>query len=373
MKQARKAICISCLLLVLCGCWDVKNIQYFNFVNMMGIDFVDGQYKIYAQINELSSMAKQEGSAVAPNPVVVAKGEGESIGMAMYDLQKESQMRTDWTQNKVFIFTDRMLKKGVFEIHDELMRTRDQRYTPWVFATNEDLDKVLSTKPITGTSPVNTMYFQPNLLFKQMNSSFKPLSYQNFIRSSREPYETTLLDHIKLTENWDKEGEPMTLPIVNGLLALRNGKIEAMFNREEVSGLKWLDKNTSRGILSIKDEKGNFYGTVAVKNSKITKSPAYQHGKRIIKLSLNVDAFLREQKLEFGLNKAESLIKENIEGEITQTYENGKKRAVDIYSLNEIWYRKGFAINEDVPGMELQVKVKLMGTNTFELREKSNE
>ncbi|MBO7743488.1 Ger(x)C family spore germination protein [Paenibacillus sp. MWE-103] len=373
MKQIWKAALAGCMLLFICGCWDVKNIQYFNFINMIGVDYVDGKYRIYAQINELSSMAKQEGGPAAPNPVVVGKGEGVSIELAMYDLRKESQMRTDWTQNKVFFFTDRLLEKGIFDIHDELMRTRDQRYTPWVFATNEDLAKVFSTKPITGTSPVNTMYFQPNLLYKQMQSSFKPVSYQSFVRSSSELYETSLLDHVGLSENWDKDGKPITLPIVNGLIALRNGKSQARFGREEVSGVKWLNEKTSRGILPLRGDKGTYYGTVTVKDNKLKKKPVYKNGKRTVELYLSLDAVLREQKLPLELKQANALIKKNIEDEITQTYENGKKRAVDIYSLNEVWYRKGLAVDNDIPGLQLHVNVKLMGTNMFELRERRSE
>ncbi|NBD24786.1 Ger(x)C family spore germination protein [Paenibacillus glycinis] len=369
MNRAWKSALTACLTLSLCGCWDVKNIQYFNFVNLIGIDYVEGKYKIYAQINELASMAKQEGSGNTPNPIVVGKGEGESIGMAMYDLQKESQMRTDWTQNKAFIFSDRMLARGVFDIHDELMRTRDQRYTPWVFATNEDLAKVLSTKPITGTSSVNTMYYQPNLLFKQMQSSFEPVNYQRFIRSAREPFETALIDHIKLSENWDKDGKPISLPIVNGLVALKNGKSMARFNREEASGVKWLKERTVRGLLPLKDDRGAFVGTAGLKNNKVKKTAAYKDGKRIVRVYVSLDASLREQGTPLGLQPMIELIRKNIQGEIMQTYEVGKKRSVDIYSLNEVWYRKGLAVNDDIPGLELHVKINLLGTNMFELRE----
>ena len=369
MNRLWKSAVIGCMALSLCGCWDVKNLQYFNFVNLIGIDYVDGKYKIYAQINVLASMAKQEGSGTTENPIVVGKGEGESIGMAMYDLQKESQIRTDWTQNKAFIFSDRMLARGVFDIHDELLRTRDQRYTPWVFATNEDLSKVLGTKPITGSSSINTLYYQPNLLYKQMQSSFEPVNYQYFIRSSREPFETALIDHIKLSENWDKDGKPIVLPIVNGLVALKNGKSMAKFNREEVTGVKWLREQTLRGLLPVKDEQGAFVGTAGLKSSNVKKTAAYKDGKRIVRVSVSLDASIREQRQPLGQQAMTELIRKNVVDEIMQTYEVGKKRSVDIYSLNEVWYRRGLAVSEDVPGLELQVKVKLLATNIFELRE----
>ncbi|MCY9658101.1 Ger(x)C family spore germination protein [Paenibacillus chondroitinus] len=369
MKMALKSTLIGCIILSLCGCWDGKNIQYFNFVNMIGIDYIDGKYKIYAQINNLASMAKQEGTGNTPNPIVVGVGKGESIGMAMFDLLKENQMRMDWTQTKVFIFSDRLLAKGIFNLHDDLMRTRDQRYTPWVFATNEDLRKILSTKPITGNSSINTVYYQPNLLYKQMQSSFEPVNYQRFIRASREPFETMLVDHIKLSESWDKEGKPFILPAVNGLVALKKGKSEARFNRKEASGVKWLKERTLRGILPMKDDQGIFVGTAVLKNNRIKKTTAYKNGKRFVKLDINMDASIREQKKPLGLNEMNMLIKKNVMDEITKTYEIGKKRAVDIYSLNEVWYRKGLTVNEDIPELELDVKVNLLAANMFELRD----
>ncbi|SFS62395.1 Ger(x)C family spore germination protein [Paenibacillus sp. BC26] len=368
MKRTWKAIAVSCIVLSLCGCWDVKNIQYFNFVTVMGVDYVDGKYKIYAQINDLTTMAKEEGGGQSAKPVVIGKGEGESIGMAIFDLQKESQMRMDWTQNKAFIFSDRLLARGIFDIHDELMRTRDQRYTPWVFATNEDLAEILSTMPITGSSYVSTLYYQPNLLFKQLQSSFEPIQYQKLIRSTREPYETTLVDHVKLSNNWKKGSTVFTLPIVDGLVALKNGKSEARFSREEATGVKWLKKNTRRGMLPIRDEQGTFIGTATLKSLKVKKQAVYKDGKRIVKLNINMDAGLREQKKSFPLVEMNQLLEKSLYDEIMKTYEVGKKRSTDIYSLNEVWYRKGLAVNEEIPGIEVHVKVKLMATGMLELR-----
>ncbi|SDX51869.1 Ger(x)C family spore germination protein [Paenibacillus sp. CF384] len=370
MKRTVKAIVISCILLSLCGCWDVKNIQYFNFVTVIGVDYVDGKYKIYAQINDLTTMAKTEGAGQSAKPIVIGKGEGESIGMAIFDLQKESQMRMDWTQNKAFIFSDRILARGIFDIHDELMRTRDQRYTPWVFATNEDLAAILSTMPITGSSYVATLYYQPNLLFKQLQSSFEPIQYQRFIRSTREPFQTTLIDHVKLSTNWKKGNKPFTLPIVDGLVALKQGKSEARFSREEATGVKWLRKNTKRGMLPIKDDQGTFVGTATLKSLKVKQRPAYKNGKRIVKLTINMDAGLREQQKGFTLNEMNKMLESSLYDEIMKTYEVGKKRSTDIYSFNEVWYRKGLAVNEEIPGIELDVKVKLMATGMLELRKK---
>lgn len=141
-----------------------------------------------------------------------------------------------------------------------------------------------------------------------------------------------------------------------------------MFNRKEAGGVKWLNERTLRGILPIKDDQGTLVGTAGLKNNKVKKTTAYKNGKRIVKLDISMDASIREQKKPLGLNEMNMLIKKNVVDEITKTYEVGKKRSVDIYSLNEVWYREGLTVNEDIPDIEVHIKVNLLATNMFELR-----
>ena len=205
-------------------------------------------------------------------------------------------------------------------------------------------------------SSINTLYYQPNLLYKQMQSSFEPVNYQYFIRSSREPFETALIDHIKLSENWDKDGKPIVLPIVNGLVAVEERQKHGEVQPRGGNRVKRLREQTLRGLLPVKDEQGAFVGTAGLKSSNVKKTAAYKDGKRIVRVSVSLDASIREQRQPLGQQAMTELIRKNVVDEIMQTYEVGKKRSVDIYSLNEVWYRRGLAVSEDVQGLSCRLK-----------------
>ena len=49
------------LLLTLTGCWSRYEVQNMNYATAVGIDYVDGQYTLYVQLLDFSTVAKLEG------------------------------------------------------------------------------------------------------------------------------------------------------------------------------------------------------------------------------------------------------------------------------------------------------------------------
>lgn len=79
------------LLLTLTGCWSRYEVQNMNYATAVGIDYVDGQYTLYVQLLDFSTVAKLEGQQKAEQPPVwVGKGEGSSFTEAANDLYSTS-------------------------------------------------------------------------------------------------------------------------------------------------------------------------------------------------------------------------------------------------------------------------------------------
>nr|MDH3164158.1 hypothetical protein [Bacillus licheniformis] len=53
------------LLLTLTGCWSRYEVQNMNYATAVGIDYVDGQYTMYLQLLDFSTVAKLEGQQKA--------------------------------------------------------------------------------------------------------------------------------------------------------------------------------------------------------------------------------------------------------------------------------------------------------------------
>lgn len=138
------------LLLTLTGCWSRYEVQNMNYATAVGIDYVDGQYTLYVQLLDFSTVAKLEGQQKAEQPPVwVGKGEGSSFTEAANDLYSTSQQRLNLGQISAILFSERLMKENkVGEVLELINRYREIRYLAWLFSTREPPEEILLATPI---------------------------------------------------------------------------------------------------------------------------------------------------------------------------------------------------------------------------------
>lgn len=79
------------LILLLTGCWDMKEAQNINFITALGVDYENGRFVIYAQLLDFSDIAKQEGAVeTGHGEVWIGKSEGRTIDEALISLYPAS-------------------------------------------------------------------------------------------------------------------------------------------------------------------------------------------------------------------------------------------------------------------------------------------
>ena len=143
------------LLLTLTGCWSRYEVQNMNYATAVGIDYVDGQYTLYVQLLDFSTVAKLEGQQKAEQPPVwVGKGEGSSFTEAANDLYSTSQQRLNLGQISAILFSERLMKENkVGEVLELINRYREIRYLAWLFSTREPHEEILLATPFFRFSP----------------------------------------------------------------------------------------------------------------------------------------------------------------------------------------------------------------------------
>jgi spore germination protein KC len=340
VKTIAKCLIILAGLLSITGCWDMKTIQLSNFVNVLGIDYKEeeGQFIVYAQVNEYAAIAKVDGSPKVEDMQAIGKGVGRSISLAMDDLHHISQVPTVWTQIRTVVFSENALNKGLLNWEDELMRTRDLRYSPWVFATREPLDNMLKVEPVVGSSLLATLLYQPDKLFHQQ-SIIPNIRLQGLVRSAREPAETTLIPSLNHQENWKQGDKTRLMPYIDGAFAIYRGENKGWFSREDLNGVKWTREETVNALLPIKDE-GERIASVNLTKPKVKKKITIQDGKPQVELDVHVRGEIREQQKPMESRKLIEAIEANVKKEIDQTYQAGSNRRVDLYSFEEVAYKR---------------------------------
>ncbi|WP_339786457.1 hypothetical protein NSQ38_01365 [Paenibacillus sp. FSL R7-0313] len=177
--------------------------QSINFITAIGIDYVDNQYIAYAQLIDFSSIAKQETpTSRETRDIWIGRGEGSTLSMAINDLYETSQQQTLWTHVKAIVLSKNALEGKLEDIFNTLLHSGQLRYTPWIYATEQNIPDVLSPSALLNQSAQTIELFEPMRLYKQ-HSGFEPIRLHQLLDGLREPASVVLLPSVSTrNETW---------------------------------------------------------------------------------------------------------------------------------------------------------------------------
>lgn len=335
------------LTLLLSGCWDVKEVQSANFITALGIDYVKDKYVIYAQMLGFSDISKQESPSQNDEPNIwIGRAEGPTMAEALNDLYPASQQLTLWTHVKAIVFSKSLLEHALPETLASLLRSRDLRYTPWVFGTEKDMDKLFSSFSLMNHSILNSELMDPMEVYRQY-SAIKPMRLIKLINGVNEPADLALLPSIVYTETvWKNKTKPISLAELNGVYVITKGKSAGFFDSKQMNGVRYTSFNRKMYkyplSLTMPD------GTKAVLNIVDAKSRArfnITSGSPSVRMKVKARAHVVETAPDSDATAEiiEKLALAKIEHEIRSTFMEAKQQGLDLYGLEETLYRKHHA------------------------------
>lgn len=330
------------LILLLTGCWDMKEAQNINFITALGVDYADGRFIIYAQLLDFAEIAKQEGAVETGNGKVwIGKGEGKTIDEALISLYPASQQRTSWTHVRTIIFSKALLDKHLPEAVNGLIQTRDLRYTPWVFGTDKQIPDVFASISLLNESVLNSGLLEPEELFK-LYSFVEPIRLIKLMDGVKEPAVTRLLPLISWTDEvWKGEGKPIPQIKLVGAYAIAQGRNRGQVDPAMLQGARYVAFHRMISFplpLSLEDG-----APVTINIAHRNPDVQIGAGSDPIRINLNVraKAYITEVGAGGGIAAARlrALAEETIEREIRRSFDIAKARHIDLYNLEEKLYR----------------------------------
>ncbi|MGN7469504.1 Ger(x)C family spore germination protein [Brevibacillus sp. SAFN-007a] len=343
MKAAR----IACALLVLAtsiisGCWDQKSIQDLSYLSAIGVDFINNEYVFYAQSVDLASVAKQETAGYPKSPpATISIGRGKTLMSAYDNLQKNSQIPLFLGFVSSLVFHERILQKGIISTHDILNRYGLIRYTKWVFATREPLDKVLGNYSLSGFSPLTSLLHQPKDLYQQ-RSFIEPIQFFRFISDFWEPSSTVLLPNIAIYErSWKENNHYVPRLTMDGVHALHRGTWKGYFPSGDLMGLRWMDENTDFAGLIIR-ERNIPKATISIKHVGLKVEPITTGPVPRYQLHVHLLGFIRELMSEVSPAHIQKNAEEQVREQIRGTFLKGLKKGADLYGLEKELFKKDY-------------------------------
>jgi len=339
MKRIVSWMLIVVITMNLSGCWDSKDIQELQYITALGIDYKDDKYIIYGQVMSFSGgVAKQEGSPTTPTPVWVVKGSGKTVITAMNDVYRKANQPIYWGHVGVIIYSENVLKNGINNVNDGLLRFQQIRETVWVYGTNESIEQMLLVTSIFG-SPYQTSLFTPKETYK-IRSFLPPLRIQRFYVDYNEPGMTVKLPLIKVKKAvWNAETDERPTNKLSGVYLLKNKRLKGILSEKEMNGLRWVTEETIRSPLLLKVN-DDLDLVVSIVSPKVKITPIFKNGDVRFDMKLKYKANVTNMNVEVTLDKLEKEIKKKIHSEIMESFKYGLEKGVDVYNLEQFVYRK---------------------------------
>jgi len=379
--QHVKLTCVFLILVLICGCWDIKEIENINYVTAIGIDYTDQQFVLYAQMLDFSAVAKTESAkSDKRSQVWIGKAKGKTLNLAMNDLYATAQERTSWSHVSSIIVSERALESGILKTDDLIGRYWEIRLTPWIFGTKEKIEQLLAIQAFFNLSQRNTLSHEPIETYDQ-RSYLVPIRFLKFMSQSSEPGTTVLLPSLAINSTtWTKNEKKDSKMFVDGAFVLSDGKLRGLLNNQKILGLRWVERKTWRSPVAITIH-GKDAAVVSLGHPRVRKYVTLSNGKPKyhlhIKLSGNVTEILRE----ISRREIEEKAAEVVRNEILNTYRNGLKINADLFSLEHLLFkhhtrtwkeikRSGLHMIDEnsIPTVKVEIKLDHVGMKTFPLK-----
>mgnify|MGYP001311049605 CR=1 FL=1 len=330
----------------LAGCWDLRELEHMFYAHAVGVDFEDGVYKLYVQIVDFSALGKHEGGNPQPQDyggAWVGKGVGGSIQEAIQDLYSSTQRRIYWGHLNSVVFGEKMLKQGIDSSMGVLSRYHEFRYTHWLFATREEIEDVLLATPILEFSPVYSQLGDPIDVYRQ-SSLIRPKRMFQLIVEMNEESLTAMLPLIRLDRrHWMDKSTRYAAIEIHDAVILKDGKWHAVMSDEALRGKRWLESETARTQLYIKQGKKT-EAVLVFRNPKHDVAWRVEGGRVRFDIRLNLRAAVSEHSAGMTIGTLEGRAEEVIRDEIRRTFLEGLKRETDVLNLLDSVYRSDYPL-----------------------------
>ncbi|SFJ76567.1 germination protein, Ger(x)C family [Paenibacillus sp. UNC496MF] len=342
IRRAKATALWVLMALLLNGCWDSKTIQDVNYLTAIGFDLIDGQYAVYVQMLDFSSVAKTEqGKAAQEVPTWVGNSTGETLGVALNKLYRTSQMRIFYGHVNVVVLGKGIIEKNAAKDPRELLaRYYEMRYTPWLFGTKGDIKELFTAGSFFNYPPLISLLHQPNETYLQ-ESLIPPMKLVKFAAEFREPSNSVLVPSVVLSKaSWQSGGTPKPMFLEDGCFVFQNKVYQGWFRMEELYGLRWFNPETKRSPLIIRSHNGKPMVVLSLESPKVTIQPLINKDKVAFSLNVTLTGIVSEALLPLSEPDLQRKAEEQVQAEIRQTYEKGLKRDTDLLRLEHELYRK---------------------------------
>ncbi|MGN7454765.1 Ger(x)C family spore germination C-terminal domain-containing protein [Paenibacillus pasadenensis] len=341
MRRLR-LIAAAALLLLLAGCKGSKTNNEL-YLKAIGIDYKDGIYTMYVQMLDFAGESKSETGTVSGKqiPIWTGHGSGKSIGDANAKLMNSSQQPMDFSHVSALLLTEGALKAmSSRDISELIAGYPESRMNVWMFGTRHKLDDIFITKSFFNLSNTTTLLHSPEASYSQ-KSDIEPVFLFKLLRELQHPAINGYVPELMLEERaWEKDEKPHPELKVAGAFFFRQAAYETRLPIGQLEGWHWMNPHMEQYLIEIVHD-GVDYGYGSFTRTKIKlRLKEDEQGEPAFEARVHVKGVLMTRNTQSPMAEVEEAAAKMIEAQIVSTYRSALSRKIDIFELEELYYRK---------------------------------
>lgn len=295
------------LILVLCGCWDVKYLDQLTVVMAIGMDEdpdKPGHVVVTLQVVVPSQVSdSQNGGGAGSIPVTTYTGKGKTLIDTVRSMNSQTSRRLFFSHNQVLIIGEKLARKGIGTMFDLIDRDTEIRTDFEILvAKNGTAADILTTLTTMEKIPVKQMYEMVRTYNKMQGVTY-PVKALDFIRSLDSDKQQPAAGSIELigdAEEAQKKDnieqiKPANYLKLGGMAIFKDGKLVGFLNEQDSLGLTIIKKKMNRSQIDIPLD-GEDVVSLGVLRSKTKVKANIYRNKPVVVIEIEEKAHIFEVK-----------------------------------------------------------------------------
>lgn len=379
---------ILILSLFLTGCWDRRELNQLAIALAMGIEKIEEEYQVSAQVVVPSEMSMKGGSA-GSTKVTLYTARGETVYEALRKMTKDSPRKIYPGHLQMLVISEELAKEGIGESLDFLSRDWELRPDFYVVVTrNTSPLEILNVTTTLESIPANKMFNSLNIS-EQAWAGTKSITLDELIADLISDGKEAVITGIQLIGNAKigsskknvESVSPAALIQYDNLAVFKGEKLVGWLTEEETIGYSYVTnsvKTTVRPVSCPKEGKA----TIEVVQSNSDVKGYIRKGNPEVDINIEVEGNVGSVECKINLNELETINelekayeKEMIEI-ICKTFDTLQKQyKTDIFGFGEAihrsnpkeWNKMKDNWDEEFSTLKLNVQVdlKILRTGTI--------
>ncbi|WP_111440867.1 Ger(x)C family spore germination protein [Psychrobacillus insolitus] len=257
MKKRILSLIILCLFLT--GCWDKKELNELAITMALGVDKIDDEYLVSAQVVVPGEVSSMKGGA-GQSPVTLFQAKGATMNDAIRNLALVSPRTGYFGHLQIVVIGESMAQEGIASILDYLSRYYEIRSDFYLLVAKETAaEKVLNIQTVLERIPANNIF---NILHTSEHrlSNTRAVTLANLIVDLEREGKEGVLTGIYIIGDEESGSSKQNVESITPTAQLKLDGI-AVFKEDKLVG--WLTDEEGKAYNIITDKVKNTLGTLS--------------------------------------------------------------------------------------------------------------